>query len=471
MVSTTAEFCRRAEEQERKFSQANLREAHTKDMRKRLSEDVAACGLPRLNILLVGRTGAGKSSVTNTFASAVSGKSIRIADTCRFVNDKTNTRFLSPIQLGESNVFVWDMRGYEGDSDDDAFELLLSSIVRGVVPVGTDLIGNEWNSVCEAHGDSARQMHLVCCVVNSTAADDLKNSKVVQLASNAVRRMHVPLCVLCTNLDVYSPAPGISYDPACPWSILKKIPSSIVDKLSVGDAGRIFFSANYCHNVQDSMSEAIVMDTLTRLVAIVLNTRPRSHESSCRACYYGMPLLCSCWGVACSVVPRMKTKLTLLEMQWAFALALCPWLIFDVILPLSSLFWLYRACHSVLLLILFGFSAVPFLSKCVQFAVRQVHQRQFQGRGLKILWAVCSMGGALRKHLTAFSEGEILVHRLEKAKKRELLLLFVVATILSALMHVLPITVWWFGVVMWTTVSHAGPETIFRKIFRNSKEV
>mmetsp|Transcript_16677 Transcript_16677/g.23170 ORF Transcript_16677/g.23170 Transcript_16677/m.23170 type:complete len:685 (+) Transcript_16677:45-2099(+) len=171
--------------------------SNVSETRERINNLLVNCSMV-LNILLLGVIGKGKSSFTNTVATALApeGEELRLAH----FNDMLTsvTKELSKYSINaKNNVLLWDIFGLDGTNYDSIFNFLLGGNLKDGYTEGSDV--NE--TVYDPNPSIDDMPHCVCIVFSANSLctpDELQNVKA--FFDKVTAKGFQPLIIL-TKLD------------------------------------------------------------------------------------------------------------------------------------------------------------------------------------------------------------------------------------------------------------------------------
>lgn len=128
-----------------------------------LEKNLKIFGIKRINILLFGSTGSGKSSSINTFLSTLRTEFIFKALTSS--SQISFTQKFSHYCLNQAkSIYLWDIFGFSGDNFKTIIDLLILGQLKDGFKQGDSIAGNKINNLPTIND----QVHAIVFVIDST---------------------------------------------------------------------------------------------------------------------------------------------------------------------------------------------------------------------------------------------------------------------------------------------------------------
>ncbi|XP_059816216.1 interferon-induced protein 44-like isoform X1 [Hypanus sabinus] len=155
-----------------------------------------------INILLVGMVGAGKSSLINTFLSALDPQGVTMTCVPTGMNPRSLTKELRYYRAG--NLKFWDTAGWNALEHNDQTIRVLQMILEGRIPKGTNLHSfNPESDVANYSIIPENVIHGVTFIFNIDTTDLISEDKmkVFQEIQMIVAEKHVHRVVIGTKFE------------------------------------------------------------------------------------------------------------------------------------------------------------------------------------------------------------------------------------------------------------------------------
>lgn len=211
--------------------------------------------VPRINILMIGETGAGKSSCLNTFASALSGKmeeKYRISPTDGKEKSATQRIHLEPLTIGD-NGHQLPCRFYDIPGLDDVETLKKDRIIKminGKLKIDVEIDDDSDEDIVRMFPTLADKVHCILYVLKATTnlSSEPASLKLMREIKNAKNSEDgVRQFVIVTAIDKIG-VPNSDMENAYKYNIVKKICQKVSEALDV-DLFHVIPVSNYFEEV------------------------------------------------------------------------------------------------------------------------------------------------------------------------------------------------------------------------------